>query len=345
MKTMKNTKWIAIATVLAATLTGSVSDVWAKEASSEAKVKKKSVAKGDAVDKSSVQNQVRRYAANYNLNEADQAGIEKILLAQQKDLADYKKVHGAKIAAIDEQIAKLQDEILKLTKPKQDEIRNLAKSRDVYLKVRDELALDHKAELDKAITTEQKTAHLVRYLRGYSYDMTLAFLPKEIQATLTRQYQTAAMELVSSGSADSRTAVKEASRKLHESIGKIVTPEMRRTAETKYLQDSAIRSFARYELTDAQKASIGELCAKNIKDRAATAERYAQIRKDYEAARQAMSKGRGSYSSYSAIREEIAEKILTEEQKKKQPSKHKSSSRKDRKDKPSGKKPPKNTTE
>ena len=55
-------------------------------------------------------------------NPFDRSGQErtlevlKILIAQQKDLADFEKVHGPKIQAVDDQIKKLQDEISKLAK-------------------------------------------------------------------------------------------------------------------------------------------------------------------------------------------------------------------------------------
>ena len=335
MKTTMNTKWIAIAVVLAAMLMGSFSDARAKEGSSEAKMKKKDAARATGDPKTDVAMRVRRYAAIYRLSEADQAKLEHILLAQQKDLADYEKVHGAKIKAVNEQIKVLQDQIAVLEK-----------SKDVHRNVRKELALDHQAELNKAITNEQKVAYLAVYLKGYDTNSYLEYLPKEIQASLTQKCQAAAIELVAAGTDQSRDALKDATRKLQASFAAVVTPEIRKAAELRQMQDYALRSFARCELTDDQKTSIGELCAKSIKDRAATASRYAQIRKDYAAAKQVMAKGKSS--SLYTIREEIAEKILTEEQRKRAPVKRKPSSRRDKpstkKDKSSAKKGAKKST-
>ena len=131
MRTIMNTKWIATVVVLAATLMGSFSDARAKEGLSEAKMKKKDAARATGDPKTDVAMRVRRYAAIYRLSEADQAKLEQILLAQQKDLADYEKVHGAKIKGVDEQIKKLQDQIAALEK-----------SKDVHRKVLSELKLE-----------------------------------------------------------------------------------------------------------------------------------------------------------------------------------------------------------
>ena len=327
MKIMKNKKSIAITVILAATLTGSLTAAETKKTRLAPKAKKKlSAIATREPGKETVQQQLRRYTYYYNLNDADQAKIEKILIAQQKDMADFRKVHGPKIAAVDEQIKKLQDEI-----------SELQKSKSVQLKALEELKLDHKAELDKAITDEQKAARMAVYLRGYETAAYWKFLPKGVQTTLNQQCQAAAMELISAGTSDSHTALRDASRKLRATLDKTLTPEVRGAAETQHLQEYTMRSFARYGLTDDQKSRIGELCAKNVKEKVAMSGRYRQLSDDLEAMRRTMHKYRSSSYSH-GIRTEVVEKILTEEQRKKVPSRHKSTPKKDKKAKPSSKK-------
>ena len=326
MNTVKKTKWIAIAAVLAATLTGPLAAARDTDAPVVPKKKKKSPALAVGDSREVVRMQLRRYAVTYGLNDDDQARIEKILTAQQKDLADFAKVHGPQIKAVDDQIKKLQDEITRLEKTK-----------DVHIKARGELELDHQAELDKAFTTEQKTARLVASLKGYDNDTYWEFLPKDVQAALNQQCQDAAVELISGGNDQSRTALKDASRKLHASIDKALTPELRQAAETQYLRECAVRNFARYELTDDQKARIGELCAKSVKDKVAVSGRYSQLAKDLGAMKQTMSQYRGSLHALK-VRLEIAEKILTEEQRKRVPGKYKTAAKKEKKAKPATKK-------
>jgi len=312
---MKNVKWIAITAVLAATLTGLFTD----KAGARSKKEFATIAAGDP--KEMVQKQLRQYIHAYKLNDDDQAKVEKILIAQQKDIVDFAKVHGPKIKAVDEQIKKLQDEI-----------KELEKTKSVQLKALAELKLDHKAELDNAISAEQKATRLAAYLTGYDSVAYWKFLPKEIQATLNRQCQAAAMELMLGKDAEFRTGLKDARRKLHATIDKTLTPELRQAAETQYLQESAMRSFARCELTDDQKARIGDLCAKSVKDKIAVSGRYSQLSKDIVAMKQTMSRYKGSYHSHN-IRSEVVEKILTEEQRKRLPGKYRTATKKDRKGK------------
>jgi len=319
MKTMKNKKSIAIAVVLAATLTGSLAAAETKKARLPAKTQKKLSARAiRAPRKDTVQQQVWRYTHYYKLNDDDQARIKKILIAQEKDMADFNKIHGPKIAAVDEQIKKLQDEI-----------RELQNSKSVQLKALKELKIDHKAELDKAITDEQKTARVATYLRGYDTAAYWKFLPKEVQATLDEKCHTAAMELISAGTSDSHAVLRDASRKLRATLDKTLTPEIRGAAETQQMQEYTMRGFARYGLTDDQKTRIGELCAKNVKEKVAASGRYRQLSEDLDAMRKTMYKYRSSSYSH-AIRTEVVENILTEEQRKKVPSRHRSAPKKDK---------------
>jgi hypothetical protein len=334
---MKNTKWI-FAAVLVATLAGSFAIAEAKDPG-ETKSKRRDSDKTAVDPTSAVDSQVRRYAVNYKLSEADQAKLKVVLLAQQKDIADYQKSYAPKIQAVDEQIQKLRDQVAALQKS----IAELDKSKDVYRDVRKELELDHQAELNSAITPEQKAARLAVYFKEYTENMHLKFLPKELQASLDQKCQAAAKALVASGEDESRAALKIVVAKLRAELNAAVTPEIRKAAEKQSLQSYAMRAFARIELTDVQKAAIGELCDKSIKDKALAATRYAQIRKDFDAARQAM--GRGKSDSYGTIRKDITDNILTEEQKKRLPSKRKTTTKKTKKDKSSRKKGEKRATE
>jgi len=313
-------------TVVAAlmTVTASYSISLAKEASPEsreAKIKRKVSSKSAKASEVSIDLRVRKYAATYDLSKDDQEKIRNILVAQQKDIADYQKVRGAKIKAVDDQIQQLRDQIAELEKSKKE-----------HIEVRRELGLDHEAELDAAINSEKKAARLAVYLRGEDKSSYWRYLPKETQAAMDQKCQNAAMELMASGGHKSKTAVRDAANKLRASLAASVTPEMQQAAEIQYLKESAFRSFSRYELTDQQKARIDELCAQSIKDKIAAAARYSQFVKDYQAIRTSMLKYKGSYHALT-VRKEVAEKILTEEQQKRLSSKYRSSSDKPRKEK------------
>jgi hypothetical protein len=148
---------------------------------------------------------------------------------------------------------------------------------------------------------------------------------------------------------------------LNVSIDKILTPELRQAAETQYLQEGMIRSYAHHELTDDQKTRIRELCAKSVKDKIAVSEQYRQLSRDIGAMKPSLSKYKGGYQTQK-VHTEVAEKILTEEQRKKTPVKYKgapkkgkpptnkgkASTKKDKtstkKDKPSSKKSTKKAT-
>jgi len=94
---MNNAKLIAIAFVLTATLACSFSVAKDKTASSrpvKVKPRRSSRTKVPSDPKAYVAMQVRRYAVTYGLNKAEQAKIEKVLLAQQKDLADLDRSRG-----------------------------------------------------------------------------------------------------------------------------------------------------------------------------------------------------------------------------------------------------------
>ena len=308
MKIMNNKKSIAITVVLAATLTGLLAAAETKKVRPASETQKRLSARAThAPGKGTVEQQLLRYTHHYKLTDDDQARIKKILTAQHKDIADFNKIHGPQIAAVDEQIKKLRDEISKLEA-----------SKEVHAKALSELELDHQAELDKAFTDEQKAARLATYLKGYATASFWKFLPKDVQATVDQQCQAAAMELISAGSSKSHTALRDASRKLRATLDKTLTPEVRQAAETQQMQEYTMRSFARYKLTEDQKARIGELCAKSVKDRLAISGRYRQLSEDLDAMRRTMYKSRSNSYSH-AIRTEVVEKVLTEEQRKRAP--------------------------
>ena len=94
MKIMNNKKSIAIAIVLAATLTGSLAAAETKKVRPASNTQKKLSARATRVPrKRTVQQQLFLYTHYYKLNDDDQARIKKILIAQQKDMADFNKIH------------------------------------------------------------------------------------------------------------------------------------------------------------------------------------------------------------------------------------------------------------
>ena len=312
---MKNTKLTVITVLLAMMLTVSYSDAREKDASSDVKKKSKRSDKSARASKSSAEYQVRRYAAIYGLSQESQDKLTKIFEAQQKDLTDKLR----------EQIAKLHEQIAELEKSKGDSVKALK-----------ELKLDHQAELDGVITTRYKIARVARSLKGEDRSGYWKYLPKETQEAFDQQCQAAAVELVASEKADSRRDFSAARVKLNEAMAKVITPEMRKTAETQQLKDYVLRGLTRYGLTEDQKTQIGALCDKSVADKAAAQARYNQFIKDYAALRRSMSKYKGSLH-YHEIRTEAVKSIMTEEQRKKLSAKYRASSKKVKKDKSSSK--------
>ncbi|MDP6044108.1 MAG: hypothetical protein QGG25_00755 [Phycisphaerae bacterium] len=329
---MKNTKLTVITVLLAMMLTVSYSDAREKDASSDVKKKSKRSDKSARASKSSAEYQVRRYAAIYGLSQESQDKLTKIFEAQQKDLADHQKLYGPKNQAIDEQTDKLREQIAKL----HEQIAELEKSKGDSVKALKELKLDHQAELDGVITTRYKIARVARSLKGEDRSGYWKYLPKETQEAFDQQCQAAAVELVASEKADSRRDFSAARVKLNEAMAKVITPEMRKTAETQQLKDYVLRGLTRYGLTEDQKTQIGALCDKSVADKAAAQARYNQFIKDYAALRRSMSKYKGSLH-YHEIRTEAVKSIMTEEQRKKLSAKYRASSKKVKKDKSSSK--------
>ncbi|MBT3201001.1 MAG: hypothetical protein HN350_13950 [Phycisphaerales bacterium] len=325
-KIMKNTNFTVSVVVLLAALVCSFMIAEARGPSDRDKSSRKRPSKSEAT----LESQMRRYAFEYKLSEDQQAALLKVLTAQQKDIADYNKVYGTRLQAVDEKIKVLQDEIAAFKKAKQAEIDKLEKSKDVYKKVRSELALDHKAEFDQTIPAENKLKRLAGYLKGGGEaTMYWKHLPKELQDSLDQKYQTAAAELITTDKSSDNSALRAVRIKLQTETSAILTPEVRNAAETKALNEMMLRSFTRYELTDDQKLRINDLCAESTKGRVLAASRYEKLRKEYDTARRARSGG-SIYKSYAVVREAVAEKVLTEDQKKKLPQKRKSTSKKDK---------------
>jgi len=322
---MKNTNFTVTIVVLLAALVGSFTIAEARDPSSREKASRKRSSKSETT----VEYQLRRYTAEYRLSEAEQASLLKVLTAQQKDLTDYNKVYGTRIDAVNVKIKAIQDEVAAFIKAKQVDIDSLEQTKGVYKKVRSELALDHKAELDKTISTEHKVQRLAGYLKGGDTALYWKHLPKELQDSLDQKYQTAAAELVTTGKSGDKSAIRVVRTNLQTTTAAALTPEVRNAAETKALNDMTLRNFSRYELTDDQKLRISELCVKSTQDRVIAVRRYEKLRQEYDAARKSRSGG-SVYKSYAVVRQEVAEKILTEEQKKRLPPKRKSSSKKEK---------------
>jgi len=325
---MNNAKLTVTAAILAIALAGAFSETLAKDTDrAKAKLAEKAARKAKAAASGPAEHKVRRYAAIYNLDQEAQDKLMKMFEAQAKDLADYQKVHGPKIQAVNDQIAKIRADIAKLNA----DIAKLEASKSVHKEAMKELQLDHKAEIDSVITTRYKISRLAGVLKGDRSGY-WKYLPKEVQASVDEKCQAAAVELIATEKADSRTALYEARTKINESLAKIITPEMKKSAEREYLKQYVLRGFARYELTEDQKARIGELCEKTIADRTAAMSRYEQLAKDYAAVRQSISKYKGSLV-FHELRAEAAKSVLTEEQREKLPGKFRTSKEKVSKDK------------
>ncbi len=228
---------------------------------------------------------------------------EKVLIAQYKDLADYDKVHGPKIKAMDDEIAVLQKKI-----------EAIGKRKAVREKTRDELLVDHKAEIRNVFTAEQRIDRLSRQIRGSAvYYQYWAVLPQAAKTSLKSRCDAAAVELIQAGKADDRDAVSASAGAIRRDADKLLTPKLRRNGESEYLYNSAMQKFTRIKLTDAQKDSVRQLCSKAAEKKVRISAQYAQVSKDREALRRAIY-GQRSRTLYYKIREDAVQSILTDEQ-------------------------------
>ena len=293
-------------------------------AQTKAPVRGKTIAKTDAGDpqaraKAAIAPTLMKYTYRYKLAADQKAKLEKVLLAQYKDLADHDKIHAPKIKAVDDQIAAVNVKVAALQKQiaeiQKQEIAPLQKQKTVYSKARAELLLDHKAELNNVFSREQRIASVVNYLKGSSVGRYWGGFSEAQKTTLTEQFEVAALKVVQAGPEESDKAMSTARKEMQSAVGKLLTTEIRQAGEAKYLNDSTVRAFHRIKLTDNQKDQIRELCDKAVKHKAALYAQYQQLDKDRDAVRKSMHQ----YSSsdyYRTLRKEISEKILTEEQRK-----------------------------
>jgi len=250
-----------------------------------------------------------RYVYYYKPTDEQKAKLEKVLKAQQKDLDDFDKTRGPKIKAIDEQVAGVNKKIGELKK----EIAALEKQKAVHTKARDELLIDHKAEIENVFTREQKIAAIVNRIRIESTYRYWAGLPKDVQAKLNEKFEAAALKVVQADPAESDKVLYQVRREMRDVVNKTLTPEHRRAGETKSMLNSTLRRFYRIKFTDEQVARVRELCAKAAKRKADVYEQYSKLNRDRDAIRKAMSEFY-SRAYYSKITDEVTRSILTEEQ-------------------------------
>jgi len=315
----RNIKWIAVALVVGTTFCATLAPAQAK-----APVRGKTTAKTDTADpqaraKAAIASTLTKYTYRYKLAADQKAKLEKVLLAQYKDLADHDKIYAPKIKAVDDQIAAVNVKVAALQKQieeiRKQEITPLQKQKDVFSKARAELLLDHKAELNDVFSREQRIASVVNYLKGSTVSRYWAGFSEAQKATLTEQFEAAALKVIQAGPEESDKVYQTVRREMQSAVGKLVTPEVRQAGESKYLNDSTVRAFYRIKFTDSQKDQIRQLCDKAAKHKAALYAQYQQLDKDRDAVRKSMYK----YSTsdyYRKLRKEVSENILTEEQRK-----------------------------
>jgi hypothetical protein len=245
-----------------------------------------------------------KYIRMYKPTDDQKAKLEKVLLVQKKDLADHDKIYAPKIKTVDDNIAVLQKEIDALKAEK-----------SAFSAKRAELLLDHKAELNNVFTREQRIASLTAYLRSTLVYRYWGGLSETQQKDLTTKFEAAALAVVQAKPEESEGVMSAQRRELQKVVSEIITPQVRRAGETKYMTDSTIRAFYRVKLTDDQKAQIQALCDKNAKQKSELYAQYRQLDKDRDAIRKAMYKF-GTSDSIRKMRTEVTENILTEEQRK-----------------------------
>ncbi len=254
---------------------------------------------------------IRYYAARDDQKEK----IKEVLIAQFKDLEDFDKVRGPKIKELDAEIAELQKKI-----------EAIEKQKAVHAAARTELLGDHKAEISAIFTLDQRIARVSNYIKSvavpYQY---WPVLPKEAQESLKAKCDAAALELIQAKKEGDTSAVAVEYRKIREEANKILTPELRQNGDADYYYGSTMRRFTKLNLTDSQKASIRDMCAKTAEKKIRIYAKYAQASKDRDALRRAVS-GMSSTSVYYKIRQDVVDQILTDEQVKKSGYKRKTSS-------------------
>jgi len=265
---------------------------------------------------------LQKYRYRYKLLDDQKDKLEKVLMAQYKDLMDHDKIHTPKIKVVDEQIATVRKKVAALKATIEEElsamtkeIEALQKKKSVYSKVRAELLLDHKAELNNVFTEQQRIAGVVQYLKGSTVYRYWEGLSKAQQADLTEQFEAAALKVIQAKPEESDKVLSAVRREMQRTISKLVTPEVRQAGETRFLVDNTVRAFYRIKLTDSQKDQIRQMCDKAIKHKTELYAQYQQLDKDRAAVRKSMYQ----YSSsdyYRKLRKEVSEKILTEEQRK-----------------------------
>jgi len=266
--------------------------------------------------------QLMRYVYYYKPTDEQKAKLEKVLTAQQKDLDDFDKTRGAKIKAIDDQIAGVNKKIGELKK----EIAALEKHKAVHTNERAELLIDHKAEIENVFTQEQKVTAIVNRIKAESAYRYWAGLPEDIQAALTEKFEAAALKVIQADPAESDGVLRQVRRDMYELVKKTLKPEHRQAGEAKYLLNSTLRRFYRIKLTDEQVARVRELCEKAAKRKAEVYEQYRKIGRDRDTVRKAMQEF-GSRAYYYKISDEVTKNILTQEQRSQSRSRRSSRSR------------------
>jgi len=240
----------------------------------------------------------------YKGTDEQKAKLEKVLLAQEKDLADHDKVYAPKIKAVDDKIAALQKEIDALKTGKAE-----------YTDKRAELLLDHKAEINNVFSAEQRIKGLAEYLRNTAFYRYWAGLSEAQQKEANAKLQAAALKVVMAKPDESEKVFSAQRREMQKVASEMVTPEIRQAGEADYATQSTIRAFYRIKLSDDQKAQIRAMCDKAAKEKGDLYAKYRQLDKDRDAIRKSMYKFSTS-DYYRKLRAEVTEKVLTEEQRK-----------------------------
>ena len=264
----------------------------------------------------------------YKPTDDQKAKLKEALIAQYKDITDHDKIRAPKIKVLDDEVAVVKKKIAELEK----EVAAIEKRKAAHAAARAELLLEHKAEINNILTTGQRVARLSGHMRRSAvYSQYWNVLPKAPRDSLTEQCDVLALELIEAGKDEDHEAVYAAQRKIRTTAKEILTPEVLKTGDTKYLLDSTMRKFATLKLTPAQLTTVRNMCEKAAKRKIEVYAQYAQtekdrrtIDKDREAIRRSMST-MSSSSSYQKIREDVVQSVLTDAQLKQGGFKRKSS--------------------
>jgi hypothetical protein len=309
---MKNTKRISVIVVLVGVFCGTFA--LAQTAKTVVKTPAELFrAKAEAATSKTLSNLIYYYKPS----DAQKAKLKEVLVAQYKDRADYTKVYAPKIKALDDEIAAVNEKIAALKK----EIVAIEKRKAAHAAVRDELRLDHRAEINGVLTQELRMARLSRSIKGNAIISShFAVLPKTDQDSLKAKCDAAALELLTAGKDSDSSALYAASRTIRAEANKVLTPELRQTGDRDYLMGATMRKFVRIKLTDTQKATIRDLCDKAAKRKAEVYAQYAKVGKDRVALDKDRSALRRTISQmstsayYYTIRDEAIQSVLTDEQ-------------------------------